>query len=88
MFAIIKNTEIIKITDTTYNNPVEYVIIPILDTRSQRLAQDHTADKENWGTSLVVQWLRLLASKVRGWGWVPGQGTRCPMLQLRPSTDK
>ena len=30
------------------------------------------------GTSLAVQWLRLLASNVGGTGWIPGWGTKTP----------
>jgi len=33
------------------------------------------------GTSLVVQWLRLLAPNAVGLGSIPGQGTRSYMLQ-------
>ena len=44
----------------------------------------------NWkyrphGTSLVVQWLRLHASKARGMGSIPGQETRSHMLLLKPA---
>ena len=47
------------------------------------------------GTSLVVQWLRLPTPKAKGWGSIPGRGTRSShmlqlrvfMLQLRPNTD-
>ena len=35
------------------------------------------------GTSLVVQWLRLLTSNAGDTGLIPGQGTRSQMLQLR-----
>ena len=35
------------------------------------------------GTSLVVQWLRLLAPNAQGLGSIPGQGTRSHLLQLR-----
>ena len=35
------------------------------------------------GTSLVVQWLRLRAPNAGGAGLIPGQGTRCHMLQLK-----
>ena len=35
------------------------------------------------GTSLAVQWLRLHAAHAGGLGPVPGQGTRCHVLQLR-----
>ena len=30
------------------------------------------------GTSLAIQWLRLLASEAGGTGLIPGQGTRIP----------
>ena len=40
------------------------------------------------GSSLVVQWLRLLAPTARGPGSIPGQGTRSHMLQLKPSIAK
>ena len=44
----------------------------------------------NWkyrpqGTSLVVQWLRLRASKARGTGSIPGWETRSHMLLLKPA---
>jgi len=31
-----------------------------------------------WKTSLIVQWLRLHASRTRGAGFIPGQGPRIP----------
>ena len=37
---------------------------------------------KSMGTSLVVQWLRLCIPNA-GAGWIPGQGTRCHMLQLK-----
>ena len=40
------------------------------------------------GTSLVVQWLRLLAPKAGGLGLIPGQGTTSHILQQRPGTAK
>ena len=40
------------------------------------------------GTSLVVQWLRLLTSNAGGMASIPGQGTRSHMLQLRPSATR
>ena len=46
---------------------------------------------KNWslfGTSLVVQWLRLQAPNAGGQGSIPGQGTRSHMLQLRPRAAK
>ena len=39
--------------------------------------------KPNFGTSLVVKWLRFLASNAGGPGSIPGQGTRSHMLQQR-----
>ena len=34
--------------------------------------------KEETGTSLAVQWLRLYASNVGSAGLIPGQGTKIP----------
>ena len=42
-------------------------------------------DSSVLGTSLVVQWLKLGASTVGGWGSIPGQGTRSHTLQLKIS---
>ena len=39
-------------------------------------------------SSLVVQWLKLLALNARGLGSISGQGTRSHMLQLKPSIAK
>ena len=39
--------------------------------------------KERKGTSLGVQWLGLRAPNAGGLGSIPGQETRCPMLQLK-----
>ena len=36
--------------------------------------------KEIMGSSLVVQWLRLLTPTARGLGSIPGQGTKSHML--------
>ena len=44
--------------------------------------------KWNEGTSLVVQWLRLLAAHARGPSSISGQGTRSHMLQLRSGAAK
>ena len=44
--------------------------------------------KEEPGTSLVVQWLRLPALNAGGPGSIPGQGTRSHMPQLRPGAAK
>ena len=35
------------------------------------------------GISLVVRWLKLCAPRARVPGWVPGQGTKSHMLQLK-----
>ena len=35
-----------------------------------------------WGTSLVVQWLRLLNPNAGGVGLIPARGTRSRMPQL------
>ena len=40
------------------------------------------------GTSLLAQWLRLWAPNAGGPGSIPGQGTRSPILQLRPGAAK
>ena len=37
----------------------------------------------SWGTSLMVQWLRLYDLNTGGPGWIPGQGTRFHLLQLK-----
>ena len=39
--------------------------------------------KNTYGTSLVVQWLRLCAPNAGGPGSIPVRGTRSHMLQLR-----
>ena len=44
--------------------------------------------KTHVGTALVVQWLILCAPNAGGPGSIPGQGARCHMPQLRPSTAK
>ena len=46
---------------------------------------DYHSENESWGTSMVVQWLRLQVPHAGDPGVIPGQGTRSPMLQLRPS---
>ena len=40
------------------------------------------------GISLLVQWLRLCTPNAEGLSWIPGQGTRSHMPQLRESTAK
>ena len=47
--------------------------------------QIQISDERNhtYGTSLVVQWLRLCTPKARGLGWIPGQGTRFYMPRSR-----
>ena len=44
--------------------------------------------KGNFGTSLVVPWLRLCAPSAGAAGSIPGQGTRSPMRQLRVYTPQ
>ena len=54
---------------------------------------DWTSEKNNegtvwakakvWGTSLVVQWLKLCVPKARGPGLITSQGTRFPHPQLK-----
>ena len=39
-----------------------------------------------WGTSLVVQWLRIHTPSAGGMGLIPGQGARSPMSQVRVHT--
>ena len=41
-----------------------------------------TGNSCQWGTFLVVQWLRLCAPNAGGLGLIPGQGTRSHMLLL------
>ena len=41
-----------------------------------------------YGTSLVIQWLRLRAPIAGGPGLIPGQGTRSHVPQLRPGAAK
>ena len=41
-----------------------------------------------YGTSLVVQWLRLCAPNTGAPSSIPSQGTRSHMLQLRVCTPK
>ena len=36
----------------------------------------------------MVQWLRLQAPNAGGPGSLPGQGTKTPVLQLRPGAAK
>ena len=44
--------------------------------------------KENLGTSLVVQWLRLHVSKPGGYGSIPGWGTNFPHALWRGKGKK
>ena len=41
-----------------------------------------------WGTSVVVQWLRLCTANAEGLGLIPGQGARSHILRLQPGTAK
>ena len=47
-------------------------------------SKDHVV----FGTSLVVQWLRLHTLSAGGQGLIPGQGTRSHVPQVRPGTAK
>ena len=47
-------------------------------------SKDHVV----FGTSLVVQWLRLHTRSAGGQGLIPGQGTRSHVPQVRPGTAK
>ena len=40
-------------------------------------------EREDLGTSLVVQWLRLCTPNAGGLGLIPAQGNRFPILQLK-----
>ena len=44
--------------------------------------------KEDRGTPLVVQWLRLYSLNAGALGLIPGWGTRSHMSQLRPCAAK
>ena len=57
----------------------------LLGTEGRWLPEPGAQIRHPWGTSLVVQWLRLHASNPGGPGLIPGQGTRPHMLQLRAS---
>ena len=37
-------------------------------------------ERRVYGTSLVVQWLRLCTANAGDWGLIPGGGTEIPML--------
>ena len=58
--------------------------LPHADQKKQ-FQVDYCSEKESWGTPMMVQWLRLQAPNAGDPGLIPGQGTRSPMLQLRPS---
>ena len=44
--------------------------------------------KAIWGTSLVIQWLRLHASSAGGASLIPGQGTKISHAVQPPSSQK
>ena len=46
---------------------------------------EESKNRPKYGTSLVVEWLRLCTG---GPGLTPGQGTRSHMLQLKLDTTK
>ena len=67
------------------------VIIKIVSRRRPGGLDKGRGVRERWatkscdvGTSLVVQWLRPSSSQILG--WIPDQGTRSHMLQLRVQT--
>ena len=56
--------------------------LPLLGLSTQTLISNHKQSRG--GTSLVVQWLRLLPSQnAEGLSLIPDQGTRSHMLQLK-----
>ena len=50
------------------------------------ISHQGNAYQNHEGTSLVVQWLRLQAPTAGGPGYIPGQGTRSRMPQLKDPT--
>ena len=58
------------------------------DTDLDDFSQCHNFKYHLWGTSLVVQWLRLWTPNAGGAGSIPWQGVRSHMPQLRPGTAK
>ena len=50
----------------------------------QRIEYYAAVKKNEVGTSLVVQWLRLCASTARGPGSIPGWGTKILRVAVRP----
>ena len=62
------------------------VLKPSYSTLDQQISPTDSktrAYRNPRGTSLVVQRLRLQAPNAGGLGWIPGQGTRSDMLQLK-----
>ena len=53
----------------------------------RKCMKGHGNEKNRRGTSLSVQWLRLLASNVEGMGLIPGQGSEIPHM-LRGTAKK
>ena len=75
-------------------NPFDYYCAPCNGTSTVNRAKRHSLNMKNveqisclrsygWGTSLVVQWLRLCAPNAGGPGLIPGQGTISHIPQLR-----
>ena len=58
------------------------------DRRAHECGGWQAIKTRGWGTSLVVQWLRLHPPDAEDLGSIPGQRTRSHMPQLRPMTAK
>ena len=54
------------------------ILIKLLGYPSNNVHVSDVYKKSKWGDFLVVQWLRLCASNVRGTGSIPGQETKIP----------
>ena len=69
--------------DTKYKQQQQDESQPLPHTEQKKQFQvDYCSEKESWGTSTVVQWLRLRAPNAGDPGLIPGQGTRFHMPQL------
>ena len=53
------------------------------DTKGQLYRTEFQIIRNAWGTSLVVQWLKLRASNAAGRGSIPAQGIRSHMPHLK-----
>ena len=59
-----------------------------LCSEAKKKKKNDTVKKSVFGTSLVVQYVRLCTSKAGGLGSIPGQRTSSHMLQLRVCMPK